>query len=304
MFTSNLKFTPVLVMLLTAATNGFAQQPENNDDRFRTQYQDNLKDIATEEALLSGDTDIVLLRKTKLFTPHGSASRLYTSNASLSPSNPVDDQLDQMDFGLLVSTRIDQRVTVFADISALSVRYAWNSGLNYSALTGVLGAKTNFGLIGAALSYRPTKIYDGDFGVWKLTQHRLIASVSMPLRWKQLLIEPSVDIERVLTTPSDYQNRSSSARLAVSLPLSKTLPVEAFASGEVERRKYDSYFPDLLGTDRLDKRMDASVGLRWHAASWANATLQYSRQRNKSTSDVNGYRATSGLLGLSAQLRF
>lgn len=305
MFAKCIKIAALALAMIPAYVAAQPAAPPNNvDDRFRSQAISITPQKAAEEALLTGDGDLILLRKTKVFTLHGSFSGSYTSNAFLSAAGIKDDGFAIAETGLRVSTNIGQKVTVFADVGALGTRYFKYKSLDYSALTGAIGAETSLGRVGVALSYRPSMIFSRNFGSRQLTQHRLGLDVSIPFKLKRLTIEPSASVERVLSSPSDYRNWSASGQISVSHPLSKKAPIFAFASAGFERRDYDSYFPGLVGSDRIDKKVQAAAGIQWRPRPWANIALSYSFQRNRSTSDVNGYKAHSGLLGLSAQIRF
>jgi hypothetical protein len=295
----------LVVFGLAAATQTHAQvAPNSVVERFRTQTTAITRQAAADEAMLSGDSDLILLRRTQLITVHGSVSGSFTSNAFLSPTDSKADGLALLDAGIRVATRIGDRVDVFADVGVLGVRYRRYGSLDYSALTGQVGAQASFGRLGVEVSYQPSIIYDRGFSKRQLTQHRFQVWVSSPFRFKALTIEPSASVERVLSSPSDYRNWAGSAQLAVSYPLSHRTPLMAFATGGYEHRDYDSYFPDLVGVRRTDNKLEASVGVQWRPRPWASVALQYSWQHNRSTSDVNGYTAHSGLVGLSGQFRF
>lgn len=292
---------PLIPSLALAQT---APPPGAVDDRFRTQTSVVSPEKTAEEALLSGDGDLLLLRRTQHFSLHGSFSDSYTSNAFLSPMDPKSDKFTLSEFGLGASTRIAQKVTLFADVSALEARYSSYKSLDYSALTGVLGAAASLGRVDLELSYRPARIYEIDFRHRQLTQNRLGLTASIPFKIGRLTLVPSVSVERVRSDPADYRNRAASGQLSATYPLSTKAPLLLFASGGYEYRSYNSYFPDLLGTKRDDRRLQVNAGVQWRPTTWANVSLSYAYQRNNSTSDVNSYRARSGLLGLSLQTQF
>ena len=273
----------------------------NIDDRFRLQTLPR-PEAERSEAIMTGDADIVLLRRTRLFTLHGSATANYSSNAALSPTTRNADAFFQIEAGVRVGTRLGGRVDVFADLGAVGVRYAKYAALDYSALTGLVGAATQLGPFEASAAYQPSIVYERNFNQRQLTQHRFRFNGSLPVTWRKLSIAPSLGIERVLSTPRDYRNTALSADLSLSTPIGQR--VIAFASLGYEQRRYDSYFPDLVGVKRRDRRFDASLGVVYRPARWATLRASYSFSHNVSTSDVNGYVAHMGAIGVSAELRF
>ena len=278
--------------------------PTNNiDDRLRSQLQPTTE-VAQAEAMSTGDTDIFLLRKTPLFTVHGSFTASPTTNAFLAPKDEKGDTLLQLDTGLRIGTRIAGKVEVFAEVGVIAARYAQNPSLDYSAATGRVGIAAQLKPFEIALTYQPAIVYSADFGTHQLTQHRFNASVSLPFAVKGFSVQPSVSVERALSTPSDYRNWAYAANVQISHVLSRKYAVIAYVSSGYERREYDSYFFDFLGVKRNDDLIRASAGIVWRPRQWADVRLSYNFAHNVSTSDVNGYVAHSGSLGLSAQFRF
>jgi hypothetical protein len=273
------------------------------DDRVRQQIR-LPSETEREEAMLTGDTDIILTRPRPLFTLSGSGSVNTTSNAYLAPDDRVADGFGQAQIDLQIGTRIAGKVDVFAGISLLGARYFDETSLGYSALSAVVGARTRFGPVDLIALYQPTLVYDLDFGDRQLTTHRFRATASLPQHFGRVTVEPGIAVERTIADPDDYSAWSGQAGLTVSAPLSPALPLIGYVSVQYERREFDSYFFDIVGVDRKDDRLGVNVGLVWRPAPWADIRASYSFQRNWSTSDVNRYRAHSGGLSMAASMRF
>lgn len=298
----------LLFAAIVAAVPAFAQTPptapaNNIDDRVRQQARI-LTEREREEAMLTGDTDIVLTRRTRLFSVNGSIDVSGTSNAFLSPTGRVSDAFGQANVSLGFGTRLGGKVDVFASVGVLGVRYFQFKALDYNALTGLVGARTNFGRLAVTATYQPSIVLTRDFGRRQLTSHRLKLSASLPFRIRNLTIEPVIAAERTLSSPSDYRAWSGTAGVTFSAPLSQTAPLLAYVSAQYERRSFDGYFPDLVGVRRLDDGWSAGAGVVWRPRQWGEVRASYSFQRVYSTSDVNGYFAHSGTLGISASLKF
>lgn len=276
----------------------------NVADRFRQQAAPTTERERTE-SILTGDTDLVLLRRTPLFTLSGTLAAAPTSNAFLSPIDAHSDVILQGQAGLRIGTRIGGQVDLFAEAGILGVRYARFEELGYNALTGSVGMSTRQAGFDLALLYQPSLIYSRDFKTRQLTQHQFSASVSRAFAVGSVIVMPSVTGQRVESSPSDYRNWAASADLSLQRPFRLgRLPAVAFASGGFEYRAFDSYFRDLLGVDRSDKLLRASAGVAVQLAPYASLRAAYSFQRNHSSSDVNGYTSHGGAFALSAAIRF
>jgi hypothetical protein len=287
----------------SATAQTLPRQPSNIDQRFRIQAPP-VTEADKQNALLTGDTDIVLMQKAKLFTMHGSFNTNYSDNAALSTTDTQSDYSGQMQVGMRVGTRIGGRVDVFADVGVLGVRYSKLARLDYSALTAAIGAQVSLKSFDLSATYQPSVIYDRKFSNRQLTQHRLSLGVSRQYMVGPVAIVPSVSAERVVADPEDYNNWAGGADLTLSVPLSKKRPISFFATAGYEKRSYDSYFPDLLGSDRRDDRMNAGIGVTYNLGQRGSFNFAYNYGKNDSTSDVNGYVAHSGTLGISGRLRF
>jgi len=296
----------ILAASLGAAVPLHAQTAPGNNvaDRFRQQNAPATEEARTQ-AILTGDTDLVLLRRTPLFTLSATLGASPTSNAFLSPAGERADVVLQGQAGLRIGTRIGGRLDVFAEAGVLGVRYARFGALGYNALTGAVGAATRLAGFDLSLLYQPSIIYSRDFKTRQLTQHQISASVSRSFHVGSVVVTPSATGQRVESSPSDYRNWSALADLSLSRPFAiGRLPAAVFATGGFEYRAYDSYFHDLLGVDRNDKLLRASAGVIVQLAPAASLRAAYSFQRNRSSSDVNGYVAHSGALTLSGAIRF
>ena len=300
-----------LAMLLAAGSMAAlaapvaAQQAPGNAIEDRTRQQVRLPtEEEREEALLTGDTDIVLTRPTRLFTLHGDIDLLLSDNAFLTETDPVTDGSLQAQMGLGIGTRIGGTVDVFADASIVSVRYFDETALDYGALAGVIGVATEVGGVQLSATYQPVMVFNRDFEERQLTTHRLRLGAGLPFAVGAFLIQPSVFAERTLANPSDYDAWSGGGSVAVSTPLGPGLPIVAFGSIGYQRREFDAYFPGLVGTDRKDDQFSGGLGLAWRPNTWGEVRLSWTFQRNWSTSDVNRYQVHSGQFGLSARLRF
>lgn len=275
----------------------------NIDERVRQQVRA-LNDRERADALMTGDTDIILLRRTQLFTLSGSVDTTGTSNAALSPTSVRADGFVQAQVALGIGTRLAGRVDVFANIGLQGVRYFKEKALGYNAFSGVVGAHTSVGRLGVTATYQPSIVFTRDFGARQLTSHRFRLGASLPLSVRGVSIEPEVHGERAITNPADYSAWSGGGSVTVSKPLLKNKPVFAYVQAGYDRRSFDDYFSAFVGTKRLDHNLQASAGIVWRPKTWGDVRAAYSYGRNWSTSDVNGYQAHSGAVGLTATLRF
>ncbi|WP_421839026.1 hypothetical protein [Novosphingobium sp.] len=257
-----------------------------------------------QDSLMTGDTDILLLRRTPLFTLTASGDVTYTSNAALSPTDVRADGIGQASLGLMMGTRIGGKVDLFASAALVGVRYFDTPALNYNAFSGAVGARASFGRLSVSATYQPSMVWSGDFGRRQLTSHRFRFGAALPFRIQSLTVEPELHGERAITAPGFYSAWSAGGSLTVSRRVGRRAPVFLYAQIGYDRRSFDDYFAAFVGTRRLDDSLSAGAGVVWRPGSWGELRAAYNFGRNWSTSDVNGFTAHSGTLGLTATLRF
>jgi len=257
-----------------------------------------------QDALMTGDTDILLLRRTPLFTLTASGEVSYTSNAALSPTDAREDGIGEASVGIAIGTRIGGKVDVFASAAMVGVRYFETPGLDYNAFSGAIGARASLGRLNVTATYQPSVVWSGDFGRRQLTSHRFRLGAALPFRLRGLTVEPELHGERAITAPGFYSAWSGGGSLTISRALGQRTPVFLYAQVGYDRRSFDDYFAAFVGTRRLDDSLSAGAGIVWRPRSWGELRASYAFGRNWSTSDVNGFIAHSGTLGLTATLRF
>jgi hypothetical protein len=295
------------LVALAATTPVFAQTaappPGNIDDRVRQQVR-TTTEAERQEALLTGDSDILLLRRTQLFSLTGALDITATSNAALAPLDERRDSFAQGQAGIAIATRIGDKVDVFASTALVGVRYFKEKALDYTAISGVVGARVGLGRLAVTATYQPSLVFNRDFSRRQLTAHRFRLGASLGLRFRGISIEPEIHGERAITHPADYSAWSGGGSLTLSAPLSASRPIFAYVQAGYDRRSFDDYFSAFVGTRRLDDNLSAGVGLVWRPRRWGELHVNYSFGRNWSTSDVNAYKVHSGTLGITATLRF
>jgi hypothetical protein len=284
-----------------ASAQGVSSAQANLDARARARAPLVDPDVAAREALLSGRNDVVLLTRPPLFTVLASVDTSSSSNAFMRPSDAVADVSTNTDLGVQIATRIASRFDVSASVTASNQTYSKYSELDYSSLQASIGVSTRLKGFDIEARYAPSRIYDSQFKKAQLTQHNTQISVAYPMQFKDVSLVPSLFASRSKSDPEDYTNTAFGADVSVSRRVRASWPVTAFAAIGYQERSYDAYFPDLLGVERKDRLTRGSIGLDIALGRFGNLTLQYSGQQNRSTSDVNGFSASSG--GVSFRLR-
>jgi hypothetical protein len=301
------QFNVALAALLALgfSTLAAAQAPPagNIDDRVRQQLRAPT-DRERTDALMTGDADLILLRRTQLFSAHGSVDMSTTTNAYLAPSDGISDLFTQGQLGVGAATRIADKVDVFADVSATAVRYFNEAALDYNAASAVLGASIALDDYKLGAVYLPLMVFDREFGHKSLTSHRLRVSVARSFRWQGVNIEPEVHGERAITRPSDYKAWTAGVSVTATRRMSQRYPVLAYVTAGYDRRMFDDYFEAFVGSKRDDDNVSAGTGMVWRPNAWGEVKASYSFGHNGSTSDVNRYSAHTASVGLSGSLRF
>lgn len=299
------KFTiSIFGLLLLFATNLSAQTiPNNIDNRFRIQNAFS-SDSDAQNALLTGKNDILLLRRTKLLTFIAQASASETNNAALTPIDAEYDKIGNGQIGVRFSTNVANRFNVFADLSALGVRYKRRADLDYSALSGAIGIHLNHKGLDFSLSHQPSIVFDRGFDKRQLKQSRSEAQIGYPIIFKGFYVNPTAHYARISADPADYNHASYGAELGITKRILKRQPLYANVNYSFSRRQYESYFADFLGTDRNDRNKSIDFGLRYDLNDKMSLNLKYEMTRNYSTSDVNEYKVENKAIGLSLNMRF
>jgi hypothetical protein len=309
---SLLRAAAVAAVLAGAAAPALAADPAI-DARVR-EAQGRLGAGQTDEtAILTGSGDLVLLAPTQLFTVRADAAGEWTSNAQLAPSGGRDDFVMTGVGSITAATRIAGRYGVHASGSILAVRYDRDDSLDYSALTGDIGAdvawRTSAGRLVLAGGYAPALIYDDSFGDRQLTQHRLYAAAQLttPLpagarqRYAAALVT-TLAADRTWADPSDYDNWSWSIDESLVLAVSRDIQFSLGAG--YYQRDYDDYFEGFLGVHRRDHGWRASAAASFAINEHLAFNVRYTHVDNRSTSDVNPYRVDNGGVSVSLSQRF
>ena len=291
------------VLAFTATAANAQNVPNNIDNRFRAQSLF-LNDADAQNALLTGNNDILLLRRTKLLTFTAQVGASETNNAALTPIDAEYDKIGNGQLGLRFATTIAKRLNVFADISAIGVRYKKRADLDYSALSGAVGVHLNHKGMDFSLSHQPSIVFDRGFDKRQLKQARTEMRVGYPIMFKGFYLNPSAHYMMAKADPSDYNHAGYGGEVGISKRLLKRHPLYASANYSFARKQYESYFADFLGTDRNDRNKSIDFGLRYDINEKMSLNLNYEKTRNYSTSDVNEYKVENKAIGLSINMRF
>lgn len=270
-------------------------------------------DQSDDAAILTGSGDLVLLAPTQLFTVRLDVAPEWTSNAQLAPVDGRDDVILTGIGSITAATRIAGRYGLHASASVVGARYRDDDSLDYSAVSGDIGAdvawRTAAGRLVLAGGYAPSVIFDGGFGDRELTQHRLYAAAQLttPIpagprpRFAAALVS-TLAADRTWTDPSDYENWSWS--IDETLVVSPARNIQLSLGAGYYQRDYDDYFEGFLGVHRRDHGWRAAAAASYAINEHLAFTVRYTHVDNRSTSDVNPYRVDNGGLAVSLSQRF
>lgn len=268
-------------------------------------------------ALVTGYEDLILLQKRRFFTAWASVSPQYTSNAALTPDEE-SDFFAVASAGLRAETVLADTVNVHAEAGVLSSRYQDLDELDYSALTGSLGADRDFatplGRVNVGADWSPAWLFSRGFGDKKQTRHRLSATTRLVkglAEFKgladsefasQALLVPSITVERLLTDPSDYEYTGASIDISLLWRPSRVVQYGAAVGAYV--RDYDDYFEGIVGDSRRDDGLRAVLFLQWTPVEHLAVNVGADYTTNNSSSDVNEYDSWSFSPGATIDWRF
>ena len=302
-------------LTLAAAAAPALAQDATIDARVREGQTRIGADSDPETAILTGSGDLVLLAPTRLWTFSLDFTPEWTNNAQLSPDGGEVDTILTGQASIGVATRIAGKLGVHAQVSALFSRYQRDRDLSYDAVTADIGADYAWALgssrLTVAAGYAPALIYEEGFSRRQLTQHRvytaaqLVTPLTRPVsgrRYTPVALITSISADRTWADPADYDNWSASA--SASLVVAPRPDIQLSVGGAYYWRDYDDYFSGFLGVDRRDHGWRAFASANWDFAPNMSMQARYSHVDNRSTSDINPFRADSGGLTVRLAARF
>jgi len=164
-------------------------------------------EIPPEERILTGEDDLVLLRRRKFFTVSALYNPRYTTNAFLTDLRRDGDFIHQGSASLLANTVIAERYGVYAKATGYLARYVENSVLDYTGLTGELGGQIPIKSYRLALGYRYNHVEDRDFSRTLLNQNELFGSLWRTFGLSQTsALTPYFTASRIWASPDAFTN--------------------------------------------------------------------------------------------------
>lgn len=257
--------------------------------------------ISPEELILTGEEDLVLLRRPKLFSVESSSSYQFTDNAFLSDKSKTHDHVLSQSLLLRAGTRIARRMDVFVSGSGFLSRYLRNQGLDFNGITGSAGASVPLDRWVMSLHYDGSAIYDRRFDAHLVTLHNLGLNISTTVGFNQTTaLYPFFSVVRVWANPDDFSNTSLAGGGTLVHALSQTVLV--FIQGQVDYKSYDDFFePSTLET-RHDFGGRLVAALNWTPREWITVNLAATLARNEST--ISTLRYTNFSLAPSLRIFF
>ncbi len=243
---------------------GFAQEGSASgiEQRVGKQLQKLEPQLPPEELILTGEDDLVLLRRRKFFTVKLDSSFGYVSNAYSSDDNKKHDEVVNENLSLRFETKIAEKYTVFADAGAFLARHVRFTDLNYDGVTGNLGARVPSGPWTFGFGYRASAIIEPGLDTRIVTQNSTSASASYGIAIdKNTSVVPSASASRVWASPDDFTN--TSVRLGAAVVHRVAPDLMASLSVQGVKRWYDNYYEETNNQTRRDVGFDASLSLRW-----------------------------------------
>ncbi len=259
--------------------------------------------LAAEEVILTGEEDIVLLRRAKLFTLSAEGTYRHTNNAFLSDNRKESDDIFSPFVALRAGTRIAQRYDVYAEVSAFGSRYRDNSQLDFDAFSGRIGGQMPIAGWLAAASYSATPVYERGLDNRIVTLHDISLSARrIFLLGEDTALLPTLIGSRVFADPNDFSTTSGRARALLVHRLTEGLTV--FVGPQAYVRYYDDFFENVTGETRRDYGVTGQAFLVWAPLDWATLSGLVDVTQNWSTVDNNEYFAWTVSPSVRLTLRF
>lgn len=309
------------IVALAAGSGGAlaAEAPSQIDARVREALERTTFKRDDADPLVTGYEDIILLERRKLFTFHAGVSSQYTSNAFLTDANTEGALFEVGDVGVRADMTFGGVWNVWADVGAMVASYSDVDGLNYTAFNGSLGVSrdfaTGFGRLAVSAAYDPSVVFGSGFSGWQLTQHRLGVALNLLTPMNYILrsnngsaaddfaIAQRFSAERTFANPSDYDNWSGSWDLSLIYSGVRNVQLSTFVGLYV--RRYDSYFPGLLGVDtRKDDGLRLGASAIWSPTQNVYLALNLAWMNQDSNSDVSAYEVFTAGPSVNVNLKF
>lgn len=238
--------------------------------------------IPPEELILTGEEDLVLLRRPKLFALESNSSYQFTDNAFLSDKIKTHDHVLNQSLLVRTGTRIAQRVDVFLSGSGFLSRYQRNQGLDFNGVTGSAGANLPIGRWNFGLRYDGSAIYDRNFNRHLVTLHNLGFNISTTVGLSpSTVLYPFLSVLRVWANPDDFSYTSVAGGGTCVHAITQTLVL--FFQGQVDYKSYDDFFESSTGEARQDYGARLLAALNWTPSDWVTVNVSATIARNEST---------------------
>lgn len=297
----NHRFLPVLSVSLLLSGAAFAQTADSTiEDRLGDYRPTGAIDIPLEESFLTGNNDLVLLKRHELFYSNLQAGYTHTNNAFLSNNRKDSDDVFDAAATLGASTRIAQTYDVFAEVMAFTSQYMDNSELSYNGYGARLGASRDFGVYNLGFTYGLTSVYDSDKHIYsdrQVTLHDFALNANRTFRFSaDTALIPQLVLSRSFADPADYD--SWQARGALSLVHVFRDDLVGALGTEVYYRSYDDFFESATLEKREDKGLRFTAAMNWELTDNLTASANVAFTRNDSTlgsSDYNLFNVSPGI---------
>lgn len=285
-----------------------AAQDATIDERIGETLPRPIEAITSEEAILTGREDIVLLARPKLFTVFLDSSVTYTTNAARSDSGLGGDVVFAIAGGARVETVIDGTWQVYAQIDVFRSDYADLDALDFAGFGAQIGVARRVGplfgtdLVVGAL-YQPQFVFDGDFDDHLVSLHRLSAYVSAPLALGDgLAVAPTVIVSGFIANPSDFARVTAEFAVPVFWRPAPDWRLEA--RPRVYFTEYFDFFEATTGETRRDVGADLTLAATWQPNDWAVLEFALALAANDSSVDSLDFTAFDVTPTATLELRF
>ena len=291
------------VMGMGCSVESYAQELETQTIEQRAQQAQESPILAfpLEEFILTGEDDLVLLRRPKLFTIESNSSYQLTDNAFLSDKQKTHDYVVSQSLLVRAETRIAQRVGVFVSGSGFLSRYHRNQGLDFNGVTGSAGASWPVDQWVISLRYDGSAIFDRNFDEHFVTLHNLGFDLSTTIGLGETTaLYPFVSVVRAWANPDDFSSTALVGGGTLVHVLTQTVVV--FFQGQVDYKSYDDFFEPSTLEARRDHGAFLLAALNWAPREWVTVNIAATIARNEST--ISTLRYTNFLLSPSMRILF
>ncbi len=275
-----MKFCLCLFIFIFLYTSSSFSQNRNIESRIS---ENSIKPlILKNDDVLTFDKNIVILKKSNLFTSYINSSITYTDNVFLNDTNKENDLVLSLSSGLNFDLKMQNGIKLFSGILASQYRYKNNSFLGYNSFQGNAGASYSKNNWLYSIRYTPTVIFDQSYKQQSISLHRFSALVSKSKTfWSKVFTSSYSSAQYARTNPDDFSFYQIDSGVQIIYPVTSKFYMSL--NPNIYQKTYINFFEKQTNIERNDIGARLSGNLVFKPSANTDLTFSINYTKNKST---------------------